>query len=121
MNINEMTLGELKEINSLFTGAKIDRTATKDNDDHWKIGESYLIRTVTHIQLGKLVKLTEKEIVLDSAAWIADTGRFHDALANGIDKQTSAEIEPFEREVIINRGALIDATEYKHKLPKEQK
>src|SRR3990167_4090803 len=46
----------------------------------WKIGKCYLIRTVTMIDTGRLVEVTEQELVLEDAAWIADTGRFADAL-----------------------------------------
>jgi hypothetical protein len=83
----------------------------------FKVGENYLIRTVTMIQIGRLESVGPNELVLSSAAWIADTGRFYDALKTGKLK----EIEPFPNEVIIGRGSIIDATLWKHDLPKEQK
>ena len=46
----------------------------------YKIGSNYLIRTVTMIYTGKLVAVYDKELVISSASWIADTGRFADAL-----------------------------------------
>ena len=88
----------------------------------WKKNKNYLIRTVTHIQVGKLVKVTEKELVLKDASWIADTGRFMNALKDGLESQSESEIEPFPKgEVIIGRGGVIDAVEYKHALPTVQK
>jgi len=88
----------------------------------WKKGKNYLIRTVTHIDVGRLKSVTEHEIFLDNASWIADTGRFMDALKDGLEKQDNSEIEPFPKgEVIIGRGSIIDAVEYKHKLPDKQK
>jgi len=87
----------------------------------WKIGQNYLIRTVTHIQVGKLINITDKEIFLEDASWIADTGRFCDMLKNGLENQQSSEIEPFIDIVGINRGALVDFVKYNHKLPKNQK
>ena len=68
------------------------------------------------INTGRLVAVTDKELLLEDAAWIADTGRFSDALLSC----EFAEVEPFpEGEVIIGRGAIIDAAIIS-KLPREQ-
>ena len=73
----------------------------------WEIGKSYLIRTVTMIQHGRLLDVTDKELVIDQAAWIADTGRFSDFICG---KCQPNEVEPFPPgPVIVNRSALIDA------------
>jgi hypothetical protein len=89
----------------LFVG-----TEKKSDDSHWVIGKPYLIRTVTMIQTGRLIKVTDKELVLEEAAWIADTGRFSDALVS-LD---FGEVEPFpDGFVIIGRGAIIDALQIK--------
>ena len=84
----------------------------------WKIGENYMIRTVTMIQVGTLVDVTEKELVLEDASWVADTGRFHEFITKGeVD-----EVEPFPTgQVIVGRGALIDACKWKHALLVSQK
>lgn len=81
------------------------------------IGKAVLVRLVTHYYTGRVVKLTASEIVLCDAAWIADTGRWADALTKG----TLNEVEPFPGLVTLNRGALVDATEWKHPLPRTQK
>ena len=73
------------------------------------------------IQVGKLELVGEHELVLSSASWIADTGRFGQMLIDGVDKMESSEIEPFIDDVIVGRGAIIDATVYRHKLPKKAK
>ncbi len=100
MNIDSMTIGEAKQIAAL-----LGKTNTDDNS-HWVVGKCYLIRTVTMIQTGRLVKVTEKELVLEDAAWIADTGRFSDALVS----LNFNEVEPFpDGLVFIGRGAIIDA------------
>lgn len=84
----------------------------------WRIGSAYLIRTVTMIHTGRLVAVTEHELVLENAAWIPDTGRFSDALRDG----SFVEVEPFpDGHVIIGRGALIDACELPFDLPREKK
>lgn len=97
--------------------SKQEQAQLGSENDHWTIGSNYLIRTVTMYQTGKLVKVTDKELVLDDAAWIADTGRFSDALK----KCELAEVEPFWGQAIIGRGAIIDAVVWNGKLPDSQK
>lgn len=87
------------------------------SDDMWTVGKKYFIRTVTMHLVGKLIKITDKEMLLEDASWIADSGRFHDALKTG----EFDEIEPFVNDVIVNRNSVIDATEWRFDLPKEQK
>lgn len=86
-------------------------------NNSFKKGRQYLIRTVTHYHIGKLSAITESDLVLKHASWVADTGRFYDALKNG----ELSEVEPFVGKVIVSRAAIIDATEWTHKLPKAQK
>jgi hypothetical protein len=81
------------------------------------VGRAVLLRTVTHYYTGRVAQVKAHEIVLTCAAWIADTGRWYDALKTG----SLNEVEPFVGPVSINRDALVDATEWKHSLPKEQK
>jgi hypothetical protein len=82
-----------------------------------RVGNNVLIRTVTHYHTGKIAALSEHEIVLTDAAWIADTGRFHQALKEG----KVSEVEPFVGPVSVNRGAVIDVTDWIVSLPLEQK
>ncbi len=82
----------------------------------WVVGENYFIRTVTMYHVGKLVWVGQLELVLDSASWVADTGRFHSALAQG----KFNEVEPFPSPVIIGRNAIIDATRWTLPLPTKQ-
>ena len=75
-------------------------------DHPYQIGKVYLIRTVTMIDTGRLVRVTEHELVLEDACWIADTGRFSDSLKS----LNFNEMEPFpDGEIIVGRGAVIDA------------
>lgn len=78
-------------------------------DSHWEIGKPYFIRTVTHHFTGILVKVGTMEIVLKSASWIPDDGRFSDAVRTGMFD----EVEPFPEgmSVIIGRASLIDAVQ----------
>lgn len=111
MEIDELTVKQIKHIQSLLKGPG-------ESKHPYAVGKPYFIRTVTHHLTGRLIDVTPKELVLEDAAWIADDGRFHDALKTG--KLT--EVEPFpDGRVIVGRGSLIDAVEWKHPLPKEQK
>ena len=86
---------------------KVKYSCKERKDGPWEIGKCYLIRTVTMIQHGKLIDVTDKELILTDAAWIADTGRFHDFITG---KCPPNEVEPFAPGiVIVNRAALIDA------------
>jgi len=98
--------------------SKISKVIEVNGEDSpWEIGKNYLIRTVTMIQIGRLEKVTEKELVISNACWVADTGRFHKAIETGILN----EVEVFNCPVIVGRGALVDATEWLHELPKVSK
>ena len=104
----EMSIDDLKQL----LGGQ-----TPVQSQAWQIGKTYLIRTVTMIDTGVLVSVTDKELVLKDAAWIADTGRFSDALKSA----EFNEVEPFpDGEVIIGRGSVIDAVIIQ-KAPRSQK
>jgi len=82
--------------------------ASKKVESFWQVGKAYLIRTVTMIDTGILVSIDEHEIVLKDAAWIADTGRFNEALKT----LNFSEVEPFpDGLVAVGRSALIDAVQ----------
>jgi hypothetical protein len=112
MNIDSLTIAEIKQINQLLKGGEATLSP-------YKIGENYFIRTVTHFNTGKLIRVTSKELVLKDAAWIADTGRFMQAIKDG----TLNEVEPYPdgEEVVVGRGAIVDAVIWRHPLPRTQK
>jgi hypothetical protein len=91
----------------------------KNRETPWEVGANYFIRTVTHHYTGKLVEVFTHELVLVDAAWIADDGRFAQAVA----KTEFLEIEPYPdgAEVIIGRGAILDAVKISGALPRVQK
>jgi hypothetical protein len=111
MNIDSMTIGELKQIQQLI-GGKQTSGATA-----FEIGKSYLIRTVTNFYTGRLIKIFDNELMLEKAAWIADTGRYYDALKKG----TLSEVEPIIGDCIVSRGSIVDAVLWAFDLPEVQK
>ena len=86
-----------------------------------KIGEPVFIQTVTYLYTGrvKTINLPAKEIVLTEAAWIADSGRFADAMETG----NFSEIEPYPKDyrLIINTEAIVDKVRVSFCLPRVQK
>jgi hypothetical protein len=117
ISIDDLTVHDIKTITSLCAP---NAEAIPCADHPYKIGEIYLIRTVTMIQCGRLKRVGAHELVLESASWIPDTGRFADALK---DPHSLSEVEPFpDGDVIVGRGAVIDATIPAWScLPREQK
>lgn len=79
------------------------------------IGKNVFVRTVTHYYTGKLEHLTDGFMVLGQAAWIADTGRFSEALKTG----KLNEVEPFPGQVHVSLGAVVDISEWHHDLPRD--
>lgn len=77
----------------------------------FEIGKEYFIRTVTYHLTGRLIRIVGKFLVLEDAAWIADSGRFHQFFDN---PSSTLEVEPFgDREVFVNSDSITDATERK--------
>lgn len=112
-----MNIDNLKQILELLEMTDNNKNLITNKERPFKVGENYLIRTVTMILVGRLEAVYDTEFVLSSASWIADTGRFYDALKTG----NLDEVEPFTDDVIVGRGSLIDATIWTNKLPTEQK
>jgi len=85
----------------------------------YQVGKPYFIRTVTFYYTGLLKAVHEHELVLEDVAWIADTGRFSEALRTG----SFNEVEPYpaDTEVIVNRGSIVDASVCGYPLPRDIK
>lgn len=109
MDIKELTLNQVDELKKIIN--------CEEKNHFWQVGKNYLIRTVTHYLTGKLIAVGDKELVLESVAWIADTRRWSDCLKNGFANDAEIEAAP-DGEVLVGRGALIDAYLWAHKLPR---
>lgn len=87
-----------------------------------KVGTTYFIRTVTYHYTGKLVGFNgpnNSELVIESAAWIADSGRFATAIKDG--KLSEVEPYPDGTLVAINRTAIVDYCAVTWDSPRSQK
>lgn len=110
IEVSEETLTKLKE---QFGGqfSLVDINSLEDF-----VGKKLFIRTVTYHSVGKVEKIVGQFIYLTEASWVADSGRFMNAIKDG----TLDEVEPVG-EMLINLHAIIDIFMWKHALPKEQK
>lgn len=90
---------------------------TTQQSHSFQIGEKYLIRTVTMHFTGRVTAVTDSDIVLEDAAWIAHTGRFAEALATG----KMEEIEPYPDRTCVARGVIVDFAVWRHDLPRSTK
>jgi hypothetical protein len=82
----------------------------------FEVGKSYFIRTVTYHLVGKVASVVGTFLVLSDASWVADSGRFMQAIKNG----TLNEVEPVG-DAIVNFSAVTDAFPWVHSLPEKQK
>jgi len=112
MKLEELTIKEVREIQAMFSNQ-----GQFSKPHPYVVGEKYLIRTVTHYYTGQLTSVYDNELVLDTAAWIPDTGRFYDAIKTG----NVNEVEPIIGPLIVGRGAIVDVIEWKNVLPCSQK
>lgn len=94
-----------------------NKRSKKTNNSAYVVGRSYFLRTVTHYYTGKLLAVYDDALLLGDAAWIADTGRFGEALKTG----RLVEVEPYPDRLIVARGAIVDACLWDHPLPREVK
>ena len=80
------------------------------------IGEKFFFRTVTYHLTGKVKKVIGNILELQDAAWIADSGRFMQAIKDG----KLNEVEPVGK-AYLNIATVTDFFPWKHPLPLEQK
>ena len=109
---------ELKELEVLENKVS-EKKSKKQYEDlaiPFQIGKAYFIRTVTYFATGQVKAIVGNFLVLEKAAWIADTGRFSQAIMDGVLN----EVEPVEVDMFLNVNSITDAFVWNHKLPREQ-
>lgn len=108
IEVSDETYEKIKD--QLLEEEKID---LKELDD--LIGKKFFFRTVTYHLTGRVVNRIQNLLILEDAAWIADSGRFSDCLKSG----KLNEVEPVGN-AILNLSTITDAFPWMHELPKEQ-
>ena len=123
-NLNKLTLYEKreriatqkKEPKMARTLRKSEKTIVKGQLDDF-LGKKFFFRTVTYHLVGKVEKIIGENILkLSSASWIADSGRFMQAIRDG----KLNEVEPVGC-AYINIDTCTDFFPWQHELPTEQK
>jgi hypothetical protein len=119
LDVSDLTLRQIRELQSLIP--PIAPTPVPSSGplpaSPYNVGDAVFVRTVTYHYTGRISAIYPGEIVLAEAAWIADSGRFHVALATG----ALSEVEPYPGSVIIGRGAIVDVSAWAHPLPRVAK
>jgi len=107
----ELTLQDIKEL----LGTPVAGEALTSGGDliHELVGSNVFVRTVTMHHVGYLSAFDGANLKLEDASWVADSGRFGEALKTG----KLAETERFPNPVIVNWGAGVDVTVWAHPLP----
>lgn len=83
-----------------------------------RVGNPVLIITVTRYYTGRIVGVTDSEILIEDAAWIADTGRFFDAFRDG----ELSEFEAYPDGVVsVARGCIVDVSTWPKALVRGKK
>ena len=80
------------------------------------IGKCVFIRTVTFHLVGRVVSLRDNWAALEGASWVADSGRFMQAIQDG----TLNEVEPVG-DAYVNLDSVTDIFPWNHPLPDKQK
>ena len=115
MNLDWLTIGQAKEIAAMFHVSDGNPVSPYDG----LIGGNVMVRTVTMIYVGKLIAAHRHELVLTDASWIPETGRWAQFIKEG--NISECEPYPYDMEVIIGRGAVLDACKWLSGLPRKQK
>ena len=110
IEISEETFEKMKkQFGAEFQVKEIDSLADL-------VGRKFYFRTVTYHQVGMVKKVSGRIIHLENASWVADSGRFMQAIKNG----TLSEVEPVG-DAYINFESVVDFFPWNHDLPTEQK
>lgn len=80
------------------------------------VGKKIFVRLVTYHWVGEVDKIVGKLVFLKNASWVADSGRFMQAIRDGI----LSEVEPVG-DWFFNIDSIVDGGFWTHPLPKEQK
>ena len=109
IEVTDEQLEEIKEKIPSIVGKEIN---------HYEdlIGGKFFFRTVTYHMVGKVEKIVGRFACLTDASWVADSGRFMNAIKDG----TLSEVEPVG-DAFINLDTVIDFFKWNHKCPTDQK
>lgn len=111
----ELTINDLRD---LLCPSPTINTPSLQSEDWSRVGRSVCIRTVTHTYTGYIAAETDRWLILEDCAWIAQSGRWADWLTHGV--QPTSEIEPMPNGTRVAIAAIVDIAPWAHDLPTEQ-
>lgn len=115
--MKEITIGgKVVEVSDEQYNALLDEVRREINNYEDLVGEKWFFRTVTYHLVGEVKKIVGRFAHLKNASWVADSGRFMNAIKDG----TLSEVEPVD-EAFINLDTVVDFFPWVHPLPKNQK
>ena len=120
MNLNDLTLGEVKELRSMFGGGGGCSGCSGNESLMPKIGEKVFIKTATYFYAGLVCEVGGGWVRLEKASWVAETGRFSTAMKAG----DFSAVEPFPDNVhprVNLSGAGVIWANWPHELPRVAK
>jgi len=79
------------------------------------VGKKLFIRTVTYHFVGKVEKVLGNLLELSTASWVADSGRYMQAIKDG----NLHEVEPIGQ-TWLNTQTFVEITPWNHDLPTKQ-
>lgn len=77
--------------------------------------KNYLILTVTHYFIGRVIEKSFTDLVMDRASWVPETGQFSQVMASG--ELAEAEHAPLNMKIHLNVPVIVAAIEWPHALP----
>ena len=93
----------------------MDNEAIELNDLDSLIGQTWFFRTVSFHLVGRVTKRVGGFFLLSNASWVADSGRFTQAIKDGVLN----EVEPVGP-ALVNINSIVDAFPWRHALPTKQ-
>ena len=96
------------------------KTAKSKSTPFLSVGDNYFIRCLTYHSTGRFVGTQQVGghtlLLLEDAAWVADSGRFSAAILTG----SLSEVEPVDT-MAINLANVVDIFPWEHDLPRDVK
>lgn len=80
-----------------------------------EVGRCYLFRTVTYHSIGRVTRITDLDIELEDASWVASSGRYSTALEEG--KLEENEKIPAGKPHFLMLAAIVDFDVWDHPVP----
>lgn len=114
MNIDSMTLGELKQIQALFGNTQQPKAIGAPLLD---VGKCYMVQTATGFWMtGRVAVDAPDHYELTKAAWIAHTGKFHETL----ESLQFTSVETLPMNLRIAKQAVVMAVEIAKEIEKSR-